>query len=189
MALTDIEKKTLLRLARTSIESKVFGTTLPVMNPTDGGLTTESGAFVSIHKQGRLRGCIGTFGSPTPLYRTVIDMAAAAAMKDPRFSPIGIEELTSMEIEISVLSPLREIKSIDEIETGRHGLYIVKGRCRGVLLPQVAVEHGFDRLTFLEQTCEKAGLAPDDWQKGATIFVFEAEIFRESEFLSGAGAM
>jgi len=180
MPLTDIEKQTLLRLARASIESYLIGTPPFRMDPEKGAITEDAGAFVSLHRGGRLRGCIGTFASPSPLYKTVMDMAAAAALKDPRFSPVAPEELKDIKIEISVLTPLKEISGPEEIEIGRHGLYIVKGRARGVLLPQVAVEHGFERYEFLDQTCVKAGLSPGGWKQGATIFTFEAEIFKET---------
>lgn len=179
MALSDTEKNELLKIARFAIEAAVSGRTAPEFNTGSSGLNADSGAFVTIHKKGRLRGCIGTFSSPDPLYKTVIVMARSAALKDPRFSPVSPEELASIDIEISVLSPLKEIKDVSEIVVGKHGLYIVCGRNRGVLLPQVAVECGFDRDTFLDETCMKAGVSPDSWKKGATIFTFEAEIFRE----------
>ena len=179
MPLTEFEKDTLLKIARGSIETYVKDNSpleVDVPSPT---LFDDSGAFVSLHKNGRLRGCIGTFASPQPLYITVRDMAVAACSGDPRFVPVEESELDSICIEISVLSPLKEINDISEIEVGRHGLYITKGRWRGVLLPQVAVEHGFDREKFLEETCLKAGLETDDWKEDARIFVFEAEIIKE----------
>ncbi|MBI5588452.1 MAG: AmmeMemoRadiSam system protein A [Deltaproteobacteria bacterium] len=181
MPLTEFEKETLLKTARASIETYVRDkTALEVELPNPGHLDC-SGAFVSIHTGGRLRGCIGTFASPNPLYITVRDMAVAACSKDPRFVPVEPEELDEIMVEISVLSPLKEISDISEIEVGRHGLYITKGRFRGVLLPQVAVEYGFDREKFLEETCLKAGLDTFDWKEGAHIFVFEAEIIKEEE--------
>lgn len=179
MTLTETEKRTILRLARTSIESNLIGTPPFRIDPEKGAMTEDSGAFVSLHRGGRLRGCIGTFASPNPLYKTVMDMAEAAAQKDPRFPPLAPEELKEIKIEVSVLTPLKEITGPEEIEIGRHGIYLVKGSARGVLLPQVAVEHGFDRYEFLDQTCVKAGLSPGDWKEGAAIFTFEAEIFKE----------
>lgn len=181
MPLTESEKGTLLKMARAAIESAVLGGPGKEFDAKSEELKRDSGAFVSIHRRGRLRGCIGTFASPNPLYKTVVDMAVAAASKDPRFSPVAPEELKHIEIEISVLSPLKEISDPSEIEIGRHGLYIVKDGKRGVLLPQVAIEHGFDRDTFLEQTCVKAGLPPHEWREGAAIFIFEAEIFKEKK--------
>ena len=106
-------------------------------------------------------------------------MAIAAATQDPRFSPVTPDELPYISLEISILSPIKEIKDPFEIEIGRHGLYIAQGKKRGVLLPQVAIENRFDRFTFLEQTCLKAGLPPSSWLEGATIFTFEADIFAE----------
>lgn len=173
------EKQILLRIARAAIESSVLGKPIPQISAETGKLNEDAGAFVSLHKDGRLRGCIGTFGSPNPLYKTVFDMAIAAAAQDPRFTPVEPDELASISLEISVISPLREIMDTSEIEIGRHGLYIMMGNRRGVLLPQVAVENDFDRNEFLEQTCLKAGLDPDAWKEGATIFVFEAEILKE----------
>jgi len=178
MALTKKEKDTLLKIARTSIAALVKDVSGIEVEETPA-LAADSGAFVSLHKDGALRGCIGTFASPAPLFRTVADMAVAASSKDPRFVPVASDELPDIKIEISVISPLREIKNVEEIEVGRHGIYITKGKNRGVLLPQVAVEHGFDRYKFLDQTCIKAGLPDGSWRRGATIFVFEAEIFSE----------
>lgn len=179
MPLTRAEKDTLLMIARSAIETYVNTGSIPEVDPPSPSLSEDSGAFVSIHKWGRLRGCIGTFASPNPLFITVRDMAVAAASKDPRFAPLEAAEIEDISLEISVLSPLKEIKDLSEIEVGRHGLYIMKGKKRGVLLPQVAIEHGFDRETFLDNTCLKAGLEPDDWRDGATIFTFEAEIVKE----------
>lgn len=178
MTLTKEEKGALLKVARASIAALVKEAPCVEIDETPA-LAADSGAFVSLHKDGALRGCIGTFASPAPLHRTVADMAVAAASKDPRFSPVAINELPRIKIEISVISPLREIKDVEEIEVGRHGIYITKGRNRGVLLPQVAVEHGFDKYEFLNQTCVKAGLSEGSWRQGATVFVFEAEIFCE----------
>ena len=178
--LTDAEKKTLLELARSTIAARVMGTSKPSFDGNHGALSADSGAFVTIHNaDGSLRGCIGTFASPNPLFKTITDMAVAAAFNDPRFVRLDKTELNGVWIEISVLSPLKEISDVAEIEVGRHGLYIIKGQSRGVLLPQVATECGFDRVEFLRNTCLKAGLRPDAWKEGATIFTFEAEIFRE----------
>ncbi len=180
--LTDAEKKTLLELARSTIEARVKGTPKPSFDGNGGALSANSGAFVTIHNEdGSLRGCIGTFASPNPLFKTIMDMAVSAATGDPRFVPLDKTELDGVWIEISILSPLKEIADVSEIEIGRHGLYIIKGAHRGVLLPQVATEHGFDRREFLRQTCLKAGLKPDSWKENVTIFTFEAEIFREEK--------
>ena len=138
------------------------------------------GAFVSLHRRGQLRGCIGYIEAVKPLLQTVREMAPAAAFQDPRFRPLQADELADLEIEISVLTPLKLIKSTDEIEVGRDGLYIVRGLNRGLLLPQVATQYHWDRQTFLEQTCNKAGLPGDAWKDpGTQIFIFRAEIFAD----------
>lgn len=179
MSLTDVEKKILLKIARGTIESYVNGMEDPLPDPPEGSLTEERGAFVSLHKGGALRGCIGTFAADKPLYEVVSEMAVSAAAKDPRFTPVASDELKEIDIEISAITPLREITDVEEIETGRHGIYLVKGKHAGVLLPQVATEHNLDRTAFLEHTCMKAGLPKSCWKEGAKILVFEAEIFGE----------
>jgi len=133
-----------------------------------------------------LRGCIGNFQPRQPLYKSIAEMAVAAASKDPRFPPLQRVDLASISLEISVLSPLEKIANVEEIEVGRDGIYLEHGYHRGVLLPQVATEYGWDRATFLEQTCHKAGLPPDAWQRPeTTIYRFSAEIFNEEEFPPG----
>ena len=144
-------------------------------------LMEKRGAFVTINKKGELRGCIGIFTSDKPLYLTVADMAVSASAQDPRFIPIVASELSQISIEISCLTPLKKIKDVSEIEVGRHGLYIMKGLYRGVLLPQVATEYGWDRDAFLEHTCLKAGLNTSCWKEGADIYTFEAEVFSEED--------
>ena len=159
---------------------------LPALETVPRSLCEPRGAFVSLHRQGQLRGCIGYLEAVKPLGQTVREMAAAAAFHDPRFRPLGKEELADLEVEISVLSPMRLIKNIDEIQVGTHGLYIVQGPCRGLLLPQVATEYKWDRLTFLQQTCGKAGLPPDAWKDPDTkIYLFTAEIFARSPQKAG----
>ena len=181
MSLSREDRATLLRIARAVIEACARGERCPGFDVKSPPLLQKQGAFVTIHKDGHLRGCIGTFTSEKPLYMTVMEMAEASAMKDPRFPPLGADELNSIDIEISVLSPLREVKDVSEIEVGRHGIYIIKGFNSGVLLPQVAVEYGYDRETFLDQTCLKAGLPPGAWREGARILIYEAEIIKEKE--------
>lgn len=183
MLLTLKEKETLLALARAALETSVRGKKMQASETEideAGGLTGSGGAFVSLHIGEALRGCIGMITSDEPVYKTVIEMAEAAALEDMRFEPVTPSELSSIDIEISLLTPLKQVSSIDEIETGRHGLYIRKGRRSGLLLPQVAVENGFEREEFLAHTCLKAGLAPGCWKDGmATIYTFEAEIIKE----------
>jgi AmmeMemoRadiSam system protein A len=132
---------------------------------------------VTLKRGAELRGCIGTFRESDPIYRAVAEMGRAAAAEDPRFPRVTPEEVPELGVEISVLSPLRPVADPAEVEVGRHGVCVVEGARRGVLLPQVAVEWGWDRETFLDQTCRKAGLPPDAWRHGAQILVFEAEVF------------
>ena len=143
-------------------------------------LNARNGCFVTISQNGQMRGCIGNFQSKLPLFKEVAEMAIASATKDPRFFPMKEEDLDHFEVEISVLSPLQKIEDPEEIEVGTHGIYLEKGYYRGVLLPQVASEHGWDRLTFLNQTCVKAGLPTDAWEaEDAEIYIFSAQVFSE----------
>lgn len=176
------DKKALLQIARETIAGLArAGKKPPLPFPLGPGLTARNGAFVSLHRHGQLRGCIGTFVGEGPLAATVQNMAAAAAFEDPRFSSLREDELAAIDLEISVLSPMIEVKDVKEIEVGRHGIYVTKGYYRGVLLPQVATEQGWDRETFLSHTCIKAGLPPDAWKKGGLkIEVFTAEVFGEN---------
>lgn len=176
------EKRALLELARGSIEAALAGRNLPRATLESEALDAKSGAFVTLHKQGRLRGCIGYIEAVKPLRLAVSDMAIQAAFHDPRFPPVVLEELPELHVEISVLSPLEKVADVSEIEVGKHGLVIEDGRARGLLLPQVPVEYGWDRDTFLEHTCMKAGLPPDRWRsEGVTITKFTAEVFAEGD--------
>jgi len=176
------ERKRLLAVARDTITKLVWGKRPDSHEADLEGLNFKRGAFVTIHRRGQLRGCIGNFFSETPLVRTVEEMAVAAATQDPRFPPLGRAELEDIDLEISVLSPLRPIAAVDEIQVGRHGVYIVSPRGRGVLLPQVATEQGWDRDTFLDHTCLKAGLRPGCWRDpDVQILIFSAQIFGEND--------
>ena len=179
-ALRTREKEILLNIARKSIESWVREGTPYIEPREEKTLNKRSGCFVTIKQNDQLRGCIGNFQSELPLFREVAEIAAASASKDPRFYPMREEDLEDFTLEISVLSPLHKIEEIEEIEVGKHGIYLEKGFYRGVLLPQVATEHGWDRDTFLKQTCLKAGLPTDAWQaEDSEIYIFSAEIFGE----------
>jgi AmmeMemoRadiSam system protein A len=141
-------------------------------------LREKRGAFVTLKKHGELRGCIGHIIGDRPLAETVATMAVAAAFEDPRFPPVKEEELKDLDIEISVLTPLRRINNVEEIQVGLHGIILQQGGHSGLLLPQVATEYGWDRNTFLEYTCRKAGLPPDAWKdERTTIHVFSADVF------------
>jgi AmmeMemoRadiSam system protein A len=140
-------------------------------------LLEKCGAFVTLYEHGELRGCLGQITSSRPLIETVSEIAARTASSDPRFLPVEPEEVKDLEIEISVISPLKEISSTDEIEIGKHGLVVESDGRKGLLLPQVATKYGWDATTFLEETCAKAGLSPDQWKLPRTcIFTFTAEI-------------
>lgn len=176
--LDDRERQFLLKLASDSIRARLDKLPPPKAEPPTERLREKRGAFVSLHKQGRLRGCIGYIQGIRPLHEAVVDMAGAAAFEDPRFPPVTVEELQELDLEVSVLSPLKEVKELSEIEIGKHGLYISMGGFSGLLLPQVATENGWDRTSFLEQTCLKAGLPPETYkEKEAKLYLFSAEIF------------
>jgi len=179
------EKKILLKLARETIESYARTGQKPEPPPPDKlteALKSRRGAFVSLHKKGELRGCIGLFEGRGPLFQTIQEMAVAAGFEDPRFPALNPSELKELEIEISVLGPLQKCRA-EEVKVGKHGIYITRGFNRGVLLPQVATEYCWDRETFLNQTCVKAGLAPQAWKEpGTQIEVFCAEVFNEKDW-------
>ena len=168
----------LLKIARDVVEACCRGGKPPkpeVFSPT---LNEPRGAFVTLHKDGKLRGCIGHIRAQKPLVETIVEMAEAAAFQDPRFPPVTTKELSQLEYEISVLTPLRRIKDVEEIQVGIHGIYMKRGPSSGLLLPQVATEWGWDRITFLEHTCSKAGLPEDAWKdKKTEIYIFSADVF------------
>lgn len=175
------EKKELLRLARAALVCYLDQKALPEKAPESPRLKEGKGVFVTLRKHGDLRGCIGFIEPAAPLYQAVIQAAIYAASQDPRFDPVSRRELDALELEISVLSPLRQVTGPGEVQVGRHGLVIAQGGRRGLLLPQVPLENGWDRETFLAQGCLKAGLPPDAWRRGAQVFIFEAVVFREGE--------
>jgi len=178
--LTPADATNLLIIAREAIIHKINGDDYSPTPREEKALNERSGCFVTIKQAGKLRGCIGNFQSQQPLFKEVAIMAEAAASHDPRFQPMGIDELDNFNLEITVLSPLEKIDNTNQIEVGTHGIYIEKGIHRGVLLPQVATEYGWDKETFLRQTCAKAGLIDDAWQQDdADIYIFSGEIIAE----------
>jgi uncharacterized protein len=178
--LDESDKKELLRIARATLREYLTTGFMPPGAPHRKPLLEPRGAFVTIHVGGELRGCIGRVDADTPLYLAVEQLAVAAATRDPRFEPLRAEELPETRVEISVLSPLRAGKP-EEIEIGTHGVVITRGVRRGLLLPQVAVEHKLTREKFLDETCGKAGLPPGAWDQPGTILqLFTADVFRES---------
>lgn len=169
------ERMVLLRLAHDSILASLERREVPLDPPT-AHLAQPRGVFTSLHLQGELRGCVGYVLAVDSVYRAVSESARAAAFEDNRFYPVTREEAPALKIELSILSPPQPV-SPEAIEIGRHGLLISMSGHRGLLLPQVPVENNWDRTTFLEQTCRKAGLPLDAWKKGATIEAFTAEVF------------
>jgi AmmeMemoRadiSam system protein A len=176
--LTEAEQGTLLRMAREALEEGVRHHPLPEVEELSGALQEPGGAFVTLYKGGRLRGCIGYVEPLKPLHVTVRECAVAAAIRDPRFEPVSVKELPSLRLSISVLSPIADIAP-DQIEVGRHGLLVSQGALRGLLLPQVAVEWKWGPERFLEETCLKAGLPADAWRHGARLQAFTAQVFEE----------
>jgi MEMO1 family protein len=172
------EKQRLRQIARKSIEARLRGEKPPVLGELQGALKEPRGAFVTLKKHGELRGCIGHIVGERPLAETVAEMAEAAAFRDLRFRAVSMSEFPEIEIEISALSRLERIASAERIQVGTHGIVLRRGGQSGLLLPQVATEYGWDRTTFLEQTCRKAGLPKDAWQDRETeIYIFSAEVF------------
>jgi uncharacterized protein len=182
MEVTGELKRALLKLARKSIE-KNLGIAGDDFEPAGlPELKLERGAFVSLHCGPQLRGCIGRFEA-APLDEMIPEMALAAAFEDPRFTPLAAGELPDVEIEISLLTPMERIHDPEIIMVGKHGIYLKNGGYRGVLLPQVATEYGWDRETFLDHTCHKANLPMGAWKDPATeIYVFSADIFGDKDF-------
>ncbi|HEX7085004.1 MAG TPA: AmmeMemoRadiSam system protein A [Vicinamibacterales bacterium] len=168
----------LLTIARAAVDARVHRRADPPV-PACPPFLHRAGAFVTLRHNGALRGCVGQPEPRQPLGAVVVHCAGAAALEDPRFTPVQRDELAAIRVELSVLTPVVRTAP-DAIEVGRHGILVVQGWRRGVLLPQVAVEAGWDRETFLEAACRKAGLAPDAWRAGADVFAFETEIFSES---------
>lgn len=171
------ERKTLLHLAHELILSALEGRKISLDPPTPH-FAEPRGAFTSLYLYGELRGCVGYVLPVSSVYRAVAETARAAAFEDTRFHAVTLEEAGNLQIELSILSPPKPI-SADAVEIGRHGLLISTPFRRGLLLPQVPIEHHWDRVTFLEQTCRKAGLPSNAWQEGAVIEAFTAEVFGE----------
>ena len=176
------EKRQLMDIAKSTVEAVVAGKSVEKFKPITKRLEENRGAFVTLKIKGQLRGCIGYIVAMKPLYLTVQDVAESAALRDPRFKPVSLNELSLLDYEISALSPVRVIDNVEDIEVGKHGVIIKQGYNQGLLLPQVATEYGWDRETFLEQTCRKAGLPIDAWKDSRTeISIFSAEVFDEEE--------
>ena len=174
---SDEERRLLKELARDTIEKALFGKEAREFQIPEA-LKKKMGAFVCLKTAGELKGCIGYIRGQMPLDETIRQMAVEAAFHDPRFMPLSEKEWKDTDIEISVLTPMTRIQDIEEIEVGVHGIYLEKDFSSGLLLPQVATENGWDRETFLEYTCMKAGLPGDAWKsKDAAIYIFSADVF------------
>jgi AmmeMemoRadiSam system protein A len=173
------ERSVLLKLAHEAIRSALDQREI-ALEPPSSHLAEPRGVFTTISLRGQLRGCVGYVFPTTSLFRAVAETARAAAFEDSRFLPVTREEAPELEISLSVLSPLAAIRP-EGVEVGKHGLLVSQHGHRGLLLPQVPVEHGWDRLAFLEQTCRKAGLATDAWQHGAALEAFTAEVFGDRD--------
>jgi uncharacterized protein len=171
------ERSLLLRLAHDSIAAALEQREMSLAPPSVH-LAEPRGAFTTLYYRGGLRGCVGFVHPVTPLYRTIAETACGAAFDDSRFSPVTRDESLELQVSLSILSAPQPILA-DQVEIGRHGLLISLGHYRGLLLPQVPVEHGWDRIQFLEQTCRKAGLPLDAWQTGAKLEAFTAEVFTD----------
>ncbi len=175
---TDAERRALLQIARGAIAAHVARTEAPRVEMT-GVFARRGGVFVTIHKRGDLRGCIGHIEANEPLGVIVPQVAVAACSSDPRFPAVAASELDTIDLELSLLGPLEPIQGPADIEIGRHGLVVERGWHRGLLLPQVATEWHWDPETFLSHTCRKAGLSADAWKQGAQLWRFDAEVFAE----------
>ncbi len=179
--LTETQKSELLSMARKSIRDYLNSGERQKIQTNDALFLEKRGAFVTLKKNGMLRGCIGRVVADEPLIKVICDMAVEAATGDPRFPSVSKNELDSIDLEISVMSPIEQITDISKIKVGIHGIIIRKEFASGLLLPQVATEYGWNTEQFLEQTCVKAGLNRDEWKKGAKIFIFSAEVFGEKK--------
>ncbi len=179
--LTNALAKILIDIARQAVNQAANHKPCTPMPREEQALNERAGCFVTIKKNGQLRGCIGNFQSRKPLYQEVAEMAVAAATQDPRFPPLRASEIADIQLEITVLSPLEKISGPEDIVIGEHGIYLEQGFHRGVLLPQVATEQQWDVITFLEQTCNKAGLDRNAWQLPTTeIYRFRGQIIHQN---------
>lgn len=188
--LTETEGKAAVKLARKTIETFLSEGRVPRSQESGAGLPPvfgeNRGVFVTLTEQGLLRGCIGHPYPDSTLKDAILDSAISAATRDPRFPPVEEEELKNIVVEVTILTQPERINAPpkelpDKVEIGKHGLIVKQGYCQGLLLPQVAPENNMDSIDFLSHTCMKAGLSPDAWVKGAEVYCFEGQIFKEKE--------
>ncbi|OHD57028.1 MAG: hypothetical protein A2Y33_08865 [Spirochaetes bacterium GWF1_51_8] len=176
------QKKELLRTVRATIERKLeLADPIPMPGLNDEIFGQKFGLFVTLTIEDNLRGCIGYVEGVKPIREAVQEMSVQAAFHDPRFYPLTAKEYPGLSVEISILYPVEEVANLEDIAVGRDGLILEKGYRRGLLLPQVATEYGWDRTRFLNETCRKAGLEPFAWENGAKVYKFEAEVFNETD--------
>src|SRR5262245_60099204 len=179
LQLTEADQQLLLQIARDAIRAYLAGQKPSLPKEAGRAISECRGTFVSLQKGHELRGCIGNIHAVSPLYRSVAVCAIAAAVSGPRFIPLPAAELPAVEVEISVVSLLERVLDVRQIEIGKHGLLISKNNARGLLLPQVATTFGWNTERFLQETCKKAGLKPDDWKQNATIESFSELVLSE----------
>ncbi len=180
--LNNDQKKILIQVAKETLLNIVYGRKPPEFDIDDEILNKECGAFVTLHMNGGLRGCIGNISAQIPLWKTIRKMTVEAALHDPRFPSVTPAELDEIDIEISVLSPLKKVDNLSEIEVGKHGILIKRGFNQGLLLPQVATEYNWNTTEFLENTCQKAGLDKNCYKKDdCEILIFSAIVFSEKD--------
>ena len=184
--LTDLEKKALLALARETIRGRFTPGKRPAPPVAGEACAEKRGVFVTLHRDGELRGCIGYPLPMKPLWEAVQEMALAAAFEDPRFPAVGAGELGALDIEISVLTVPQEVSGPGDVQVGRDGIIVSKGFQRGLLLPQVPVEQGWDLEQYMSWGCRKAGLAPDEWRRMVQIETFQAVVFGEKRHAEDA---
>ena len=180
--LKDHQKKTLLEIARKTIKQFLTDKEVSVEKISDPELNHKHGVFVTLLEHGKLRGCVGHLKDDQPVYETAALMAIQAAVNDNRFEPVTIDELPDIELEISILSPFKQISDEKQIQLGRDGLLLIKGDVRGVFLPQVPIKMNWDRIQLLGQLCKKVGLPLDGWKENTHLFTFQTEVFYESDF-------
>jgi len=180
--LSDSHKQILLTLARKAIQQFLVDESLPPAKHSDQALNRRQGAFVTLFKEGKLRGCVGHIKDDLPLYEVVGLMALQSAFNDQRFPSVTTDELPQIEIEISILSPFSKIKRIEEIELGRDGVSLTIGDHRAVFLPQVPLKMGWDKEQVLDRLADKMGLPEKSWKRKSKVFIFQTEIFKESDY-------
>ena len=185
-SLSEADQRAALQLARTAVVDAVSQRKLPDVFPREGAFAERRGVFVTLHVRNRLQGCIGVIEAKEPLGEAIIRCAASAALEDPRFAPMKPDQLADLSIEISLLSAMEPIAP-EAVKIGHHGLLVQHHAHRGLLLPQVAIEHRLTQEQFLEETCQKAGLPREAWRDPeAHLFGFTCEVFSESSYRGGA---